>query len=99
LFVHGDLAAVGRGLGDSPSPTVGSGLVFFTPAQAAFVEAAGARPIPNDAVGPGAIEANVPFSLDRQLAGPFGQGDHCYLIGPWTKGTPQQGYQSRFNPT
>lgn len=87
-----------EGSADNPSPTVGSALVFFTPTEAAFIEAAVARLIPNDAIGPGAIEANVPFFLDRQLAGPFGQGDHFYLIGPWAKGTPQQGYQSRFNP-
>jgi gluconate 2-dehydrogenase gamma chain len=54
--------------------------------------------IPNDSVGPGAVEANVPFFLDRQLAGKFGQGDHYYLRGPWPKGTPEQGYQTRFNP-
>ena len=44
------------------------------------------------------MEANVPFFLDRQLAGPFGRGDHYYLGGPWPKGTPEQGYQGRFNP-
>ena len=57
-----------------------------------------ARLIPNDQVGPGAVEANVPFFLDRQLAGPFGRGDHYFLGGPWPKGTPEQGYQSRFTP-
>jgi gluconate 2-dehydrogenase gamma chain len=36
--------------------------------------------------------------LDRQLAGPFGRGDHFYLGGPWPKGTAEQGYQSRFSP-
>lgn len=87
-----------EGAADSPPGAAGSGLVFFTPEEARFIEAAVARLIPNDAVGPGAVEANVPFFLDRQLAGPFGQGDHYYLIGPWSKGTPEQGYQSRFNP-
>ena len=48
--------------------------------------------------GRAAVEANVPFFLDRQLAGPFGRGDHYYLGGPWPKGTPEQGYQSRYNP-
>ena len=51
----------------------GTGYVYFTPAEAAFIEAAVARLIPNDPVGPGAVEANVPFFLDRQLAGPFGR--------------------------
>ena len=87
-----------EGTADVPPAASGSGLVFFTPAEAAFIEAAVARLIPNDPVGPGAIEANVPFFLDRQLAGKFGQGDHYFLGGPWPKGTPEQGYQSRFTP-
>ena len=40
----------------------------------------------------------MPFFLDRQLAGKFGQGDHIFLGGPWPKGTPEQGYQTRFSP-
>ncbi len=68
-------------------------------AERAFIEAAVARLIPNDPVGPGgAVEAGTPFFLDRQLAGPFGQGQHYYLGGPWPKGVPEQGYQSRFSP-
>jgi gluconate 2-dehydrogenase gamma chain len=87
-----------EGTADVPPGASGSGYIFLAPAEAAFIEAAVARLIPNDSVGPGAIEANVPFFLDRQLAGKFGRGDHYYLVGPWPKGTPEQGYQSRFNP-
>lgn len=87
-----------EGTADAPPGASGSGYVFFTAEEAAFIEAAVGRLIPNDAVGPGAVEANVPFFLDRQLAGKFGQGDHYYLRGPWPKGTPEQGYQTRFNP-
>src|SRR3984957_5983275 len=86
------------GTADAPPEASGSGYVYFTAAEAAFIEAAVGRLIPDDPVGPGALEANVPFFLDRQLAGPFGRGDHYYLGGPWAKGTPEQGYQSRFNP-
>src|SRR5262245_44649912 len=46
-----------EGAADSPPQTSGSGYVFFTPAEAAFIEAAVARLIPNDPVGPGALEA------------------------------------------
>src|ERR1700679_645346 len=74
------------------------GGTYFTPVEATFIKAAVARLIPNDAVGPGAVEAGVPFFLDRQLAGPFGRGDHYYLGGPWPKGAPEPGYQSRFSP-
>jgi gluconate 2-dehydrogenase gamma chain len=87
-----------EGTADAPPEAFGSGYVYFTQAEAAFIEAAVGRLIPNDPVGPGGVEANVPFFLDRQLAGPFGRGDHYYLGGPWPKGTPEQGYQSRFNP-
>jgi gluconate 2-dehydrogenase gamma chain len=86
------------GTADAPPGSSGVGYVFFTGPEAAFIEAAVGRLIPSDPVGPGAVEANVPFFLDRQLAGPFGRGDHFYLGGPWPKGTPEQGYQSRFSP-
>jgi gluconate 2-dehydrogenase gamma chain len=87
-----------EGTADAPPGASGSGYVFFTPAEVAFIEAAVGRLIPNDPVGPGAVEADVPFFLDRQLAGKFGRGDHYYLGGPWPKGTPEQGYQTRFSP-
>ena len=87
-----------EGTADAPPGASGTDFVFFTAAERDFIEAAVARLIPNDAVGPGAVEAGVPFFLDRQLAGTFGQGQHYYLGGPWPKGTPQQGYQSRFSP-
>jgi gluconate 2-dehydrogenase gamma chain len=87
-----------EGTADVPPGVSGSGYIFFTPAEAAFIEAAVRRLIPNDSVGPGGVEANVPFFLDRQLAGKFGRGDHYYLGGPWPKGTPEQGYQTRFSP-
>jgi gluconate 2-dehydrogenase gamma chain len=45
------------------------------------------------------LESGVAIFLDRQLFGPFGRGDHFFLGGPWPKGTPQQGYQSRYSPS
>ena len=87
-----------EGAADAPPGATGTDFVFFTPAERAFIEAAVDRLIPSDPVGPGAVEAGVPFFLDRQLAGPFGRGDHYFLGGPWPKGAPEQGYQSRFSP-
>ena len=81
-----------------PFPQGGSGYVFFTPAEAAFIEAASDRIIPKDELGPSAVEAGVPVFLDRQLAEGYGRGEHYYLGGPWPKGAPEQGYQSRFTP-
>jgi gluconate 2-dehydrogenase gamma chain len=88
-----------EGTADAPPGVSGSQYKFFTPTELAFIEAALGRLIPNDPVGPGAVEANVPFFLDRQLAGKFGRGDHYYLGGPWPKGTPEQGYQTRHSPS
>ncbi len=45
-----------------------------------------------------AIEANVPFFIDLQLAGPYGRADRKYMEGPWAAGTPQQGYQLKETP-
>jgi gluconate 2-dehydrogenase gamma chain len=49
--------------------------------------------IPNDELGHGALEAGVPRFIDRQLAGPYGQGDHFNLQRPMPKGTDTQGWQ------
>jgi gluconate 2-dehydrogenase gamma chain len=87
-----------EGTADVPPGASGNGYVYFTPAEVTFIEAAVERLIPSDSIGPGAVAAGVPFFLDRQLAGKFGRGDHYYLVGPWSKGTPEQGYQSRFSP-
>ena len=88
-----------EGAADSPPAVAGgSGYVFFTAAEGAFVEAAVDRLIPPDPVGPGGVEAGVPTFIDRQLAGPYGRGDHYFLGGPWPAGTPEQGYQSRYSP-
>jgi gluconate 2-dehydrogenase gamma chain len=86
------------GAADSPPEALGGDFKFFTPAERAFIEAATNRLIPPDPTGPSAVEANVPFFIDRQLAGPMGRGDHYYLGGPWPKGTPEQGYQTRYSP-
>jgi gluconate 2-dehydrogenase gamma chain len=70
-----------------------AGYLFFAADEAAFIEAAVARLIPKDALGPGALEAGVAVFIDRQLSGPYGQGDHFYLQGPFPDGEPTQGWQ------
>lgn len=92
-----------EGAADAPSfagaaPASGS-YVFFQPAEVAFVEAAVARLIPADDLGPGAVEAGVPIFIDRQLAGDYGRGARWYMQGPWGEGEPTQGYQTRMTPT
>ena len=73
-------------------------LTFFSPLDYAFIEAAVSRLIPADELGPGALEADVPVYIDRQLSGAHGGGDRFYRSGPWREGSPQQGYQLRFTP-
>jgi len=75
-----------------------SGPAFFTPNEAAFIEAACARLIPLDELWPGAVEAGVPNYLDKQLGGAWGAGERLYRSGPWQAGTPSQGYQLPFTP-
>lgn len=70
------------------------GYLFFNASESAFVEAAVARLIPKDEAGPGAVEAGVPRFIDRQLAGPYGAGDHFYLQPPFPQGLPTQGWQA-----
>jgi len=85
----------------APEPSRGSAAPvyeFFTRPEAAFVEAAVARLIPADELGPGALEAGVPYFIDRQLAGSWGSHARNYRLGPWSEGTPQQGYQSPLTP-
>src|ERR1700738_815844 len=72
--------------------------LFLNSEEAAFVEGAVARLIPDDDQWPGAIQAGVPNYIDKQLAGAWGAGERLYRSGPWRPGTPSQGYQLPFTP-
>lgn len=82
----------------NPEPVSGTGYLFLSGDEAVFVEAAVARLIPADALGPGALEAGCVLFIDRQLAGAYGRADHWYMQGPWPEGDAQQGLQSRMSP-
>ncbi len=71
---------------------------FFTDAEAAFIEAAVARLIPADDLGPGALEADVSYFIDQQLAGDYGAGARFYQQGPFGDTTGYQGYQLPLSP-
>ncbi|HEY1328655.1 MAG TPA: gluconate 2-dehydrogenase subunit 3 family protein [Casimicrobiaceae bacterium] len=71
---------------------------FLTTAEMSFVEAAVARIIPADDLGPGAREAGVAGFIDRQLAGPYGRAEKWYMQGPWRHGEKEQGYQLKLTP-
>jgi len=80
------------------SPPAKDTYAFLTAAEAAFVAAAVARLIPADDLGPGALEAGAVVFIDRQLASEYGRASRWYMQGPWAKGEPTQGYQSRYTP-
>lgn len=80
------------------APVEPRAFTFFTPAEAAFVEAAVARLIPADELGPGAREAGCAYFIDQQLAGAFGGASRWYMQGPFGEATPEQGYQLPLTP-
>jgi gluconate 2-dehydrogenase gamma chain len=72
--------------------------IFFDPAEVEFIEAAVARLIPKDELGPGALEADVPYFIDRLMTSEYGSGARFYNQGPFGATTPYQGYQSPLTP-
>ena len=75
-----------------------AGWRFFTPDEAAAVEALVDRLIPPDPETPGGKDAGCAVFIDRQLAGPYGQSEANYNAGPHRDGTPTQGEQSPTHP-
>ncbi len=71
---------------------------YLTHPEVLFLDAAVARLIPADDLGPGAKEAGVTYFIDQQLVSTWGHHGRNYRIGPWLEGTPQQGFQSPLNP-
>jgi gluconate 2-dehydrogenase gamma chain len=86
-------------LPEAPTPaTPADTYTYLSPTEVDFLEAALARLIPADELGPGAKEAGVVVFIDRQLDGDFGTMAREYRQGPWPEGTPQQGDQGRLTP-
>ena len=71
---------------------------YLTQPEFRFLDAAVARLIPADDLGPGAKEADVTYFIDQQLASVWGTHGRNYRSGPWPEGTPEQGFQSRLTP-
>lgn len=95
--------ALGQALPGKASPPHAPALpqesrLFFNSEEARIIEAAVARLIPEDENGPGALTADVPGFMDRQLAGAWGAGERLYRAGPWIQGDETQGYQLPFTP-
>ncbi len=86
------------GAASPPRPAGPEGWRYFTPQEAALVEAFVDRLIPADELSPGGKECGCAVFIDRQLAGPYGRFDGYYMSGPFHKGTKQQGPQSPETP-
>ncbi|AQS42409.1 MAG: Gluconate 2-dehydrogenase subunit 3 protein [Candidatus Tokpelaia hoelldobleri] len=72
---------------------------FFNAEEWAFVMAAAERLIPAQGNGPGALETRVPVYIDKQLATPWGQGEHWYRQAPFNRDAPRYtGYQAAPSP-
>ena len=86
------------GAADPPQVVTPSGWNYFTPQEAATVEAFVDRLIPADDLSPSGKDCGCAVYIDRQLAGPYGRSDGYYMSGPFQKGTKQQGPQSPVTP-
>ncbi|QQN67427.1 gluconate 2-dehydrogenase subunit 3 family protein [Bradyrhizobium diazoefficiens] len=71
---------------------------FFTLDEARAMEAIVDRIIPPDPETPGGKDAGCAVFIDRQLKGPYGASQNLYTLGPFTKGTKEQGPQSELTP-
>jgi gluconate 2-dehydrogenase gamma chain len=66
--------------------------------EAAFVEALVNILCPADGFSPSGVDCGLAIYIDRQLAGPYGQGDRRYLRGPFRQGKPELGLQLPLTP-
>jgi gluconate 2-dehydrogenase gamma chain len=86
------------GSANPPAAVTPGGWLYFSPREAATVEAFVDRLIPPDPETPGGKELGSAVFIDRQLAGPYGRFDGYYMSGPFQEGTKQQGPQSAVTP-
>jgi gluconate 2-dehydrogenase gamma chain len=68
------------------------------PDEAAFVEALVNILCPADELSPSGVDCGLAIYMDRQLSGPYGQGDRRYLRGPFRQGKPELGLQLPLTP-
>lgn len=87
----GDAAHVVGQAAEPDSQHPAPGHLFFTAEDLRFLRAAVDRLLPRDKY-PHASQAGVLTYIDRQLAGPYGQGARLYPQPPSEPGKPGQGY-------
>lgn len=77
-----------------PSVNVRGRMFFQQQLEFDVLSAACERIYPKDETGPGAIELEVPFFIDNQLAGAYGFNAREYMQGPFRVSKAEYGYQS-----
>lgn len=68
------------------------------PDEAAFVEALVNVMCPADEFSPSGVDCGLATYIDRQLAGPYGEGDRRYQRGHFKQGKPELGLQLPLTP-
>ncbi|MWV62098.1 gluconate 2-dehydrogenase subunit 3 family protein [Helicobacter saguini] len=77
-----------------PAVNVRGRMFFQQQLEFDVLSAACERIYPKDESGPGAIELEVPFFIDNQLAGAYGFNAREYMQGPFRAAKAEYGYQS-----
>lgn len=95
--------AFGKGSGFEPGARrisyAGYKPAYFTDPEWRFLVAACDLLIPADEVGPGALDANVPVFIDKQMQTDYAVGGLWYMHAPFlTNSAPEFGYQYKFTP-
>ena len=83
---------------DGGAPMVAHAPVFFNADEWRFLNAACARLIPRDALGPDAVTLGVPRFIDLQMDTPYGRGQSWYMHAPFAEGPANLGYQLPYAP-
>ncbi len=91
----GSATSPDKGAGGNEHADENRGLMFFQRKQDFDVlSQATERIFPEDDLGPGAIGLGVPYFIDNQLAGAYGNNSREYMHGPFFEGATTQGYQT-----
>jgi gluconate 2-dehydrogenase gamma chain len=84
--------------GASKSEIAASTFLSLGPDEATFVESLVNIMCPADEFSPNGVDCGLAIYIDRQLAGPYGQGDRRYQGGPFKQGKPELGWQLPLTP-
>ncbi|HEX3397739.1 MAG TPA: gluconate 2-dehydrogenase subunit 3 family protein [Steroidobacteraceae bacterium] len=83
----------------TPAPEPAASTYFsLGPDEAAFIESLVNIMCPADQYTANGVDCGLAAYIDRQLAGPYGEGDRRYQRGPFKQGKPELGLQLPLTP-